>query len=181
MALTTLAKVKEFMGLAINTHDDLLTRMIDAASAFVENWLGFQVLQHTVVERRDGTGKNELILGEHPIISVTKVSICDREIPESPDYQQYGYRSADWWIILQGDYFPRGRRNITIEYEAGYATVPADIEQAVIDLVTLRYKEKDRLGIQSKTLATETISYFMGDLTPSAKSALYQYKKVVPI
>ncbi|OTS00344.1 hypothetical protein CAT25_08045, partial [Acinetobacter pittii] len=45
MALTTLEKVKEFLGLKSSQAeaDALLSRMIDAASAFIENWLEREV------------------------------------------------------------------------------------------------------------------------------------------
>lgn len=183
MALTTLEKVKEFIGLKQpqTEADALLTRMIDAASAFIENWLERKVLRHSVVEYRDGNGKSELVLKEPDIRLISKVLVNGRAIPESSDFHGYGYRWADWWLILQGDCFTHGRKNIQIEYEAGFDVVPSDIEQAVIDLVTLRFKEKDRIGIQSKTLANETISFFIGELTPSARATLQQYKRVVPI
>lgn len=173
MALTTLVNVKGYLGIkdSLTEHDELLTRLIDAASVFIENWLGVSVLRHTVIEHRDGNNKPDLVLYQHPVIAVNLLKINDREIEN--------YRVADWWIILKDTIFPCGRRNIYIEYEAGFDVVPADIEQAVIDLVSLRYKEKDRIGIQSKTLANETISYFSGDLSPASESILQRYKRVI--
>ncbi len=180
-ALTTVDNVKKFLSIKGDVDDELLERIIKAASAFIENWLGREILAHNVIEYRDGNGKDEIIFGELPVLEVTRVSVFDRVIPASPDFQQFGYRFADWWLVLQGEFFHRGRRNVQIDYRAGYEVVPDDIEQAVIDLVSLRYKERDRFGVRSKTLAGETISYIVSDLSPSAKSVLTQYKKVLPI
>lgn len=181
MALTTVAKVKEWLSLKVDPPADLQL-VLDAASAFVEKYLGFPVLRHTVTEHRDGNGKTEMMLKEHYVLSFTSVTINGQAFPESPDYQQRGWRHADWWIMLQGgEVFPRGRRNITLVYEAGFDVVPADIEQAVIDLCALRYKEKDRIGVQSKTLAAETISFMISDLSQSQRAVLNKYRRVVPV
>lgn len=184
MALTTLDKVREWLALKnLNAPPpEDLQRVLNAASTFVENYLGFKVLRHTVTEQRDGNGKTEMMLKEHYVLSFTSVTISGQAFPESPDYQQRGWRHADWWIMLQGgDVFPRGRRNITLVYEAGFDVVPADIEQAVIDLCALRYKEKDRIGIQSKSLAAETISFIITELSPSQRAVLDKYRRVVPV
>ncbi|WP_026470033.1 head-tail connector protein [Alkanindiges illinoisensis] len=175
MALTTLERVKEWLKLqAVAVDDELLQRLIDAASAFVEKWLGFTVLRHEVVRWMDGNGKDELVLTDPHILAINSITIDGRLIPAGQ------YRHADWWLILDCACFSRGRRNICIKYDIGFDTVPADIENAVIDLVALGYKEKDRIGLQSKTLAGETISYFTGVFSERSKMVLQQYKRVVP-
>ena len=97
MALTTLEKVKEFLGLKSSQleADALLSRMIDAASAFIENWLEREVLRHSVTEYRDGNGKSELVLKEPDIRLINKVLVNGRVIPESPNFHDYSYRCAD--------------------------------------------------------------------------------------
>lgn len=175
MALTTLEKVKEWLKLqAVPADDELLQRLIDAASAFVGNWLGFDVLRHEVVRFVDGNGRDELVLTDPHILAIKSITIDGRIIPADQ------YRHADWWLILDCACFSRGRRNICITYDMGFDSVPADIENAVIDLVGLAYREKDRIGIQSKTLANETISYFKGAFSERSKLALQHYKRVVP-
>ena len=58
--------------------------------------------------------------------------------------------------------------------------MPADIENAVIDLVGLAYNEQSRIGFRSKSLAGETVSFFTGALFDRSKMVLQQYKQVVP-
>ena len=175
MALTTLEKVKQWLKLqAVAADDELLQRLINAASAFVENWLGFPVLRHEVVRWMDGNGKDELVLTDPHILAINSINIDEQIIPPEQ------YRHADWWLILDSAYFSRGRRNICITYDRGFDAVPADIENAVIDLVSLAYNEQDRVGMKSKTLAGETVSFFTGALSDRSKLALQHYKRVVP-
>lgn len=173
--LTTIERVREFLATkSTNTVDEaLLERLIASASQFIENWLNRKVLIHTEQVLLDGLGQTELFLPEPNITAIQSISMNGQEIQASD------YFLVDGEVILERGCFNRGRRNIKVVYEAGFNTVPADIEQAVIDLVALRYKERDRIGIQSKTLAGETVSYFIGDLSPSAKSILQRYKRVI--
>lgn len=175
MALTSLDKVKEWLKLQTTAADDeLIQRLIDSASAFIERWLGYNILRHEVIDWFDGKGKNEIVLTNPHILSINSIFIDDRII--APDQ----YRQADWWIILKNECFPRGRRNVCIAYDVGFDTVPADIENVVIDLVGLAYSEQDRIGFQSKSLAGETVSFFTGALSDRSKIALEHYKRVIP-
>jgi hypothetical protein len=58
--------------------------------------------------------------------------------------------------------------------------VPASVEQACIEMVGLDLKQRDNLGIKSKTLANETINYEGGGMTQSVKEQLWPYRKVAP-
>jgi Phage gp6-like head-tail connector protein len=59
-----------------------------------------------------------------------------------------------------------------------YSYVPGDIEQACIELIGLRYKEKDRIGQVSKHVGTETISYSQKDMPSDVATMLNQRRKV---
>lgn len=63
-----------------------------------------------------------------------------------------------------------------------YGMVPRDIEEATIDMVILEYNRRDRIGLNTKTLATQSISYYSsGAMTPTITSRLSSYMNVVPI
>lgn len=63
-----------------------------------------------------------------------------------------------------------------------YSYVPADIEQAVIELIAERFKYMDRIGYASKTLAgQETVSFSLKSLNDFTRESLIPYKLVVPI
>ena len=180
MALTTKANVKAFLGLTNVTDDALLDRLIESASAFIENWLGRKVLSAPAIDYQSGSGKDVMILRDTPVVSVQSVTVDGAVLSPTTDATQTGWAVIDDWLVYQHGIWPRGRRNIVIEYTAGFASVPPDIEQAVIDLVALRYKERDRVGHRSKSLAGETVSYMINDLSDFSRSILGSYRRVVP-
>lgn len=63
-----------------------------------------------------------------------------------------------------------------------YGYVPAEIRQACIEAVGERFKVRDRIGVQSKTLAgQETITYSASDLPAAVKLMLNSFMAVTPI
>jgi hypothetical protein len=62
-----------------------------------------------------------------------------------------------------------------------YSYTPFEIEQAVISLIGLRYRERDRIGQVSKTLAGEVVTFSTKDMTDDIKTLLSNYRKVVPV
>ena len=63
-----------------------------------------------------------------------------------------------------------------------YSYVPADIEQAVFELVGERYKTKDRIGYVSKSLGgQETVTFDVRSMNPYIRELLQPYTRVVPV
>ncbi len=62
-----------------------------------------------------------------------------------------------------------------------YGATPADMEQAVIELLSERFKTRSRIGQDSVHLASETVSYSTKDMNDFVKSTLQQYRNVVPV
>ena len=71
-------------------------------------------------------------------------------------------------------------RIVRVSYQAGFAAPPADLTQACIEMVSLRYREKDRVGLVSKGLAGETTAYSLKDMPESVRTLLNRYRRVVP-
>lgn len=60
-----------------------------------------------------------------------------------------------------------------------YSYVPSDIEQACIELVALRWKERDRIGLVSQAVGTESTSFYtQKDMPAQVATDLQQYKRV---
>lgn len=59
-----------------------------------------------------------------------------------------------------------------------YSYVPPDIEQACVELVAMRYKEKDRIGQVSKAVGQETISYSQKSMPNDVGDILNQYRRL---
>ncbi|MDP9267262.1 MAG: phage gp6-like head-tail connector protein [Acidobacteriota bacterium] len=123
-------------------------------------------------------GSQEMFLAHFPVNSITKLTVDGTEVTASADGIAPGY----WFaadlpaeqrnsIRLIGSVFSRFSQ-VVIEYNAGYAKVPGDIEQAVIDWVAYRYRSRQFIGQSSKHLQTgETVS-FQGMLMPASTQAV---------
>ena len=179
--LTTLANVKAWMAITGSADDALLSRLITAASAYIESWLNRRFAIATYSELRDGSGADSICVKNYPIISVQNVTINGVPIVAASDPQGIGYlvNEPGTAIYLRGYAFLRDRLNVSLTYTAGFSAIPPDIEQACIDLISLRYKERDRIGQVSKSLAGETVTFSQRDLSETTRTLLNNYKRVI--
>ena len=65
--------------------------------------------------------------------------------------------------------------------EITYSYVPPEIEQACIELVGLRYRERSRIGENSKSVGGEVVSFSTKDMTDSVKTILNNYRRVISV
>lgn len=183
--LTTLANVRQYLGTPDNvtTDDPLLERMISAISLFVQNWLNRQILQATYSEALDGHGTTRLNFSNTPVTAVASLAIDGVTVqPASGPPYFCGYVFNARQLSVYGYRFNAGYGNVQVTYTAGYATCPLDLEQAVIEQIVLRYKEKARMGQRSTSLqGAETQSWMVTDMLPSTLTVLKQYRLVVPV
>lgn len=168
---TTLATVKEFVGITSVNDDALLTRLINDASTLMQSWLSRDITSATYTQKLDGKGIDEITLTNYPITAVSALTI-DGITPTA-----YGFDDNNIYLT-DGSVFTKGKRNITVTYTAGFTTVPTDLEQVCVDLVATKYRERDRIGLDSKALAGETTAFSTRDFPNRAKAILTQYRKV---
>jgi hypothetical protein len=140
------------------------------------------VLTADYTEALDGHGTARIQLANFPITAVASLSVDGVVIPPAsgPPYA-LGYVFNDTMVSLYGFKFCRGYGNVQIAYTAGYASVPADIEQAVIDWISIKYRELERTGQVSKSIAGEVITFFTGDMPKTVQTLLLQFRSVSPI
>ncbi|MEC4591617.1 hypothetical protein VPG91_11515 [Nitrospirillum amazonense] len=181
---TDLATVKAWFSppLTSATDDVLLARLITAESAFMRSWLNRDISQATYTDTLDGPGRAVVILPQYPVTAVSAVAIDGEPLPQQPAGQPlaYGWDFDDTAVFLIGAIFPRGRRRVTVTWTAGYPDTPADIAQACVELVALRYRERDRIGLVSKAMGGETTAFVQRDMPASVATILSQYKRVSP-
>jgi len=159
-----------------SSDDPLLSRFITAASRWVEQWLSRTILTATYTETRDGNGGAKWFVGDGPIQSVTSVTVGGVLVPAT----NYVF-SGDVITFIKGDTFARGLMNCTVVYVGGYTSVPLDLEESVIEIIALRYRERSRTGEVSKSVGgAETVSYSQKDVPEDVKTNLKQWRKVVP-
>jgi hypothetical protein len=184
--LTTLADVKAWLqtGQAAfpSADDALLTRLVTAASQYIQTWLNRQIGSADYLEVRDGTGGHRLQFACFPVTAVLSVAIDGQAVPAAAPFNSVGYRFSSTQLSVRGYSFKRGAQNVVIAYAAGYSTIPPEVAQACIELVSLRYRERTRIGEVSRSLGgAETVAYAQKDMSDPIKTLLQQYRLVAPV
>lgn len=179
--LTTLANAKQWLNLSVTTDDALLARLITSASTFIENWLNQPILSATYTDTFNGKANTKRAAIGYPITAVQSVTIDGQVIPAATSATTPGFLFSKELIHLRGYQFTNGVQNCTITYTAGAFTIPNDVEQACIELVALRYKSRDRIGIDSRGMAGETTTYSSVDMSDSVRSSLRNYVRQIPV
>jgi hypothetical protein len=186
--LCTLADVTAWLQTGQNlfpaVDDALLSRLVTAASRFIESWLDRQILSADWIEVRDGTGGQRLAFANFPVAAVLGLSIDGLSIPPAPAGGGFGagYVFSPTELALRGYVFTRRAQNVVVAYTAGYTNVPPDIAQACIELVCQRYRERSRIGEVSKALMSgETVSFSQKDMSDDVKTLLSQYRMTAPV
>ena len=185
--LTTLTDVKDWLRTGQDafpdTDDALLTRLIAAASQFVQSWLGRQIALADWQEVRDGTGGTRLAFANTPVTAVLALTIDGVAIPASPGDGGWGpgYVFTASELALRGYCFTRRAQNVIVTYTAGYAATPPDVAQACIELVCRRYRERTRIGeVARASGGNESVTYSQKDIGDDVKLLLSQYRIVAP-
>ena len=68
-----------------------------------------------------------------------------------------------------------------LQVTMAYQYVPGPVEQAVIEMVGMDLKQRDNLGVNSKSLANETISYSDKGMSASVREMLQPYRRMAPV
>lgn len=196
-ALTTIEAVKEYLQIdATDTSkDNLLGRLINAASSFIERYCDRKFAKGIYTEKYRGTGSQNLYLNQRPVNNVVYVKIDGQTIDSGeyeliPDagilYRETGWPCHGYTQDLTGD-FVISTRNIEVQYEAGYilpkdgttlqpANLPDDVEQACIMLVMFYYKTD---VANFSTVFAESGAVFKPQAMPSnVKVLLDQYRRL---
>src|SRR4051794_20657404 len=110
--LTTLADVKAWLQTGHNafpvTDDGLLTRLITAASQYIQSWLSRPIALANYLEVRDGTGGESLQFTCFPVVEVQSLTIGGQAIPLAASTQSAGYVFSPTQLFVRGYSFNRG-------------------------------------------------------------------------
>lgn len=122
--LTTLASVKAWLNISNANSDIILGTLITAASRLIHaNLARPSLLPRQFTDRTDGRANSRLYLRNWPVLAIDNIVIDNRTFTQ-------GYRLQPSDLIPPGrpqavdlvtHIFPRGRQNIEVTYQAGYA------------------------------------------------------------
>ena len=174
-----LTTVSTLQGYLTPSSDDtvLMQRLITAASKAIQSYVNRDIVALDYVESYDGNDGAVMLLPNYPINSVASVTIDGETIPVG-DFKTRGYRFTQNQLILNGYRFCKGMGNVTVSYNAGYSTVPENIEQFCIGTVQYWMNDRKRGGEVSQTMGGQTIAYSQKDMPEWVKTGLAQIKAV---
>jgi hypothetical protein len=156
MSYVKIEELKEYSG--AHEEDNLLQNYIDSAEDIVNTYLGYSPTLHSYVHYFDGTGTNELQLKAKPIETVISIEIGGQSIPLS---EFYNIGNSEF--LYYNRIFPSGKRNVKVEYDAGWGItvdddtvngeyLPKIIKMTVLRIASLLQSESDgNIGVTSKS------------------------------
>lgn len=184
MALTTTATVKTYAGISGSGSDAQIDAIVAAVDRAMKEYLGRQIESATVTaEIHDGNGQDDfLLLLEWPVTAVSAVSISGTALTVA-DYEIDGAKGLLFYKPGGTGFaaWPEGRRNLSVTYTAGYASVPADLALAATKQAVYEVKLTNALGnrLGDRSTITEdggTAQYVIAGWYPGVAEVLDAYR-----
>jgi len=183
-ALTTLNQAKTYIKIPLSelSQDSLVELFINAASDLLETETNRVLKAKTITEYQDGRRQNIIVTKEYPINSVDELWIDNYSKFTNPSDQvasaDFDVTDEESSILYIQSSFPKGYRNIKIVYNAGYATIPADLEHACLWLVFwyAKIRNAEDIGRSSKSKEGETVSYLQA-MPQEVKDCILRHKR----
>jgi hypothetical protein len=199
MRLVSLDAARAWAGLA-PAADPLLTLAVDGAEALVESAVGRPLDAWSGTERVDGSGTHTLYLSRAPVASIESIAyataaegvplsqitswaaLAASHSPPAPEDVETDL--AGGLTRLDGAAWPRGHRNVIVEYAAGYTpeTLPADLRLLIVQLTAACFRGRgseglraESLGDLSRTYAQPTEADLLG--IPGAAATIARYRR----
>ncbi|MBT2477644.1 mobile element protein [Streptomyces sp. ISL-94] len=102
----------------------------------------------------DGNGTASLLLPAAPVTGVTELEVDGVALVDGTDYSW----SADGYLRRLGSLvWPDSPRCITLTYSHGYALIPEDIQEVVIDQARALYAILP--GVQQQTVGAQSVTF----------------------
>lgn len=180
---TTLVDVRQWLtGITPSqtTDDALLTSLIDRASEFIDTAVGRGILSADYTDILNGNGADSIFVNNYPITAVSAVQVDEYDYSPAPLSKNVGYIFNAHRVYLRGGKFNLGVQNVVISYTGGYLTVPDDIQQACVELVVFKYKQRNHIGVSSHSQDRVVVDHFIAtDAPPEVQSILCRYKRTM--
>ena len=185
--LINVDNVKEFLGITVETDDNILLPLCQAAQDIADGAVDYQLEGSTHIEFQDNDGVDIIQLRNIPIKAVTsiyddfdRVYGSDTLIPST----DYTFNEKTGVITGVGVNFQRGANNIKVTYLSGYNglgasayfAMPYDLRQALIYLASAMYLE-GKSGIN--VFEGQDMTYRPNQLKKEAYKILEGFRKIL--
>lgn len=195
--LVTLEIVKDDLGISGNSEDAFLERAISRASAAISQFCNrvfvVETIKDEVFPDRDTYpfqvpgGMNVLQLSRWPVVALTSITEGDAVLVEGDDYRLDKARGQVFRLGLSGMPMKWPAKAIVVEYSAGFATIPGDLQDAASRLVKARRASRTRdPNMMSESIpGVRDVRYWVpngndqGNIPPDIADAIDNYR--VPV
>lgn len=94
-------------------------------------------------------------------------------VGSSPAAGQYSFSTEGAYTFAAAD----AGAQVTMNY----VYIPGAVEQATLELVGLKVKQRDTLGVRSRSIINESVTYEDKEMTPSIMGLLQPYRRMMPL
>lgn len=142
--LSTRANVKLALALSTDGDDQRIDALLASETAEVQSYCGTLFFSASYTHDMDGSGTDQMILRERPVASVTSLYVS---LDAPRVYDATTLVASSLYVLdqqapiikrIDGGFFPEGPRTVRAIYAAGYATIPSDLERAVIECISVK-------------------------------------------
>ena len=183
-ALTTLAFAKTYLKIPTGetSMDTLVEFWINAASQYIETETERKLKAQSLVEYINGRKANMILTRQWPINSISELRIDQgglfTDASTLVDASEYAVGDDEAIIVLRNLMFPAGYRNIKLTYNAGFAAIPPDLEDACLWMVQYFRMMRDSgdIGRPSKGKEGES-STILQSAPQHVRDAISRYRR----
>lgn len=144
----TLTQVKKALKIDYNTDDSELLRLIDAVTAWIENYTGLTITPKKKTMYLPWWNRTMFIDFPYSSVDSVKYTATSGTVTTMPSIDYFVDKTNPPRYFLNFSEFPSIKTNTFIEvnYTVGYPDVPKDIEQAIIAFVGAWYNNPEALA-----------------------------------
>lgn len=198
-ALTTLNRLKTFLGISGSSNDALLLTLINTVTDFAENYCDRRFKKTAYSnEVYDGNGSNRLLLRQYPVVSGESFTLEQRDSRtnnsswSSIDSELYFVKNSEGIIeFAPGGKFAEVPQHYRVSYTAGFnfdnqgggntmeQVGIADLEFAVWKIIAKSYNQrKDSSNVERESIGDYSVGYLKTAMTDlQVAEILRKYKR----
>lgn len=176
MSFTTVSDVKLFLNKETLTPFETaqVERLIPHVDGIITNYCGWNLQAEDYVNQYNGDGTNILDLKVYPLNTLTKVLLDDEDITTDVAY------NAKDGVLTYDNTFTSGTNNVEVTFNAGFVTIPQDLQYAADYLVVVNFNRitQENIGISKGKFNNVEVEYNPDDLPKLVTRVLDRYRHI---
>ena len=183
MSIITNEEIFDFLQMDTEAEEKVLIETLrDMTEVFIEKYVGMTPVLTNYKEYYDGNGTKSLMLNKYPLTTITEIRFYnwDRTTYVVQDASYY-INYETWGEIYHIYGFPKGKKNIYVDYNAGYTEVPEDYKYILKAIVKRLYQQYTNNSEGVKSYSLGDLSITKDDIFFSDEISLIinKYRKII--